>query len=78
MNLEANYKKYLDRHFIEFFDELRDRTTDQLMDYQVPFNLNEKYNHAFLICKKKLSPIIRHIHVNLARSNSMDHVLDEE
>mmetsp|Transcript_13952 Transcript_13952/g.21747 ORF Transcript_13952/g.21747 Transcript_13952/m.21747 type:complete len:199 (+) Transcript_13952:3307-3903(+) len=77
-NFELNYSKYLEKHFIEYYAELRERTVEDLFDYQVPFNLLDKYNHAFMQCKKKLGPIIKHVHVNLARFNRLENVLTEQ
>ena len=63
---------------MEYYQELQERSINDLYDYQVPFNLQERYAKAFDAFKKKFMPIISKMHKNMAGSTNADCILNEE
>ena len=72
------YQTYMDPAYIDYYNELKDRDINDLVDYEIPFNMQERYNIAFDGFKKKFFPIITNMHRNMAGSTSSTCIFNEE
>lgn len=71
MELEKNYTKYLPRNYVEDVKEINDIKSNDLINYELPFNLNVNYKVEFDKFKTKFGHIIADIHVKLAASSNV-------
>ena len=52
-----NYQNYLNPAYLEYYKELQERSINDLHDYQIPFNMQERFFKAFEAFKRKFMPI---------------------
>ena len=74
----TDYKKYMEASYLEFYQELEERDPNELLTYELPFELQDRFIAAFGGFKKKFHPIIAKIHVILASGVSVTKILNED
>jgi hypothetical protein len=75
---QETYKTRLDQAYVEYYQELKDRSITDLVDYEIPFNMQERFTRAFDGFKKRFAPIISQMHRNMAGSTSATCLFNEE
>ena len=69
---DVNYLKHITPSFLEDIKEIEGIEMPDLVNYQFPFNLNERYDAAFKSFKKTFQAIIEGVHIKLAQSRSQN------
>lgn len=77
-NYHKEYINHMEASYLEFYNELDERDPNDLISYELPFELQERFISAFGGFKKKFSPIISKIHFVLASGNSVTSVFNED
>jgi hypothetical protein len=76
--LHEEYEKHLDPHFVKKYESLRGKNLEDLIKEKPDSSLHKLYYESFEQFKKKFGPIIREIHIDLARLNSVEQIMNEE
>ena len=77
-NYHNEYKKYMEPSYLEFYQELEERDPSDLINYELPFELPDRFIAAFGGFKKTFSPIISKIHFILASGISVSKIFNED
>ena len=77
-NYHQEYKKYMEASYLEFYKELEERDPNDLLTYELPFELQDRFIAAFGGFKKKFAPIISKIHFILASGVSVSKIFNED
>lgn len=78
LELEKNYRQYLSKDFLDDVVELQEIEPEQLMSYEMPFNLAEMFPQYFMLFKANYKAIIRNVHAPIAKDNQAGSVQDED
>ena len=70
--------EYLSKNFAEDIAELQEIKLEDLISYELPFNLAEMFQQYFLVFKGNYKAIIRNIHAVIAKDNQIGSVQNEE
>ena len=70
--------EYLSKNFVEDIAELQEIKLEDLISYELPFNLAKMFQQHFLVFKGNYKAIIRNIHKVIAKDNQLGSVLNEK
>ena len=77
MDFEKKIEEFVPKEFLNDYNEIGQIKPDEILTYEFPYQLEEKYPNSLETFKKLLMPTIQNVHAPIAKANNVGAVFNE-